>query len=296
MRRFFNIIGALLENKTCDEMNSVVESPHTVEDLVKQVHELPPNWFPNSKLDQKSRLSEALVDPDAQPLSKFQHFCIKSDVFNKLNARMKANSKEAKLTGLFSVIISLAFKEAMKKYDVKDIPIDPIQISYLGSVRDKLKVPSAQMGVYLGGYELTLANDDTLNYESIWPLAEKNSIELHQAIADPGNLNFILFMDKNFEFMMKSPDGGYSDTQYNFKLSNYGLLKNTDVPDVIKIRQHYIRTYNPFGVVGSNLIMSMCTVDGNLCWVCSYNEKMISSRVVTEVLQNIQDTMHKLIQ
>lgn len=241
MRRLFNIIGALLANKTCDEMNSVVESLYTAEDLVKKVHELPPNWFPNSKLDQKSRLSEALVEPNAQPDAKFQHFCIKSDVFNKLNATMKANSKEAKLTGLFSVIISLAFKEAIKKHDVKDIPTDQFQISYLGSVRDKLNVPSAQMGVYLGGYELTLANDDSLNLESVWRLAEKNSIELHQAISDSGNLNFLLFMEKNFQFMMKSPEGGYSDKHYNFKLSNYGLLKNTDIPDVVKIRQHYIR-------------------------------------------------------
>lgn len=299
LRRLLNIIGSLILGQTCVEMQegNVVHSKFNTTDLIEQKHKLDPTFFPMPKLDRDSRISKFFVDEDAEPASKFQHFLVPAEKVNKLIKKMKENAKEAKMTGVFSMIACLAYKNLFKKHNVTDIPTDKIQFSLMGSLRDKLGVESAQMGAFLTGYERALSEEDTkvLDLNTIWSLAEKESLDLHQLIKSDFDYDFALFLKENLIALIQMSPDAITDVNYNFKLSNYGPLKNTDVPDVIKIRQHYVRTLNIYGRHGANFLMSLCTIDGNLCWTCTHNEKLQSSKFVSELIVELNNIIDKLI-
>jgi hypothetical protein len=214
---------------------------------------------------------------------------------SQLLAKLKSNAKDAKLTSVISTIACLAFKNLYAKYQVNDIPIGKFQFSLMGSLRDKLGVSNTQMGMYITQYERFLDDSDNrLELGSVWRLAEEESISLHKTRATNTDIDMVVFMDRMFDVIMADPEMGYSDDKLNFKISNIGPMRNTDVANV-RVRQCYVRTTNVYKRPGSNLLIGVASVDGNLCFAVSYNEKLISSRVVSELIEQFKQIVDHLI-
>jgi hypothetical protein len=300
-RQYLNILGALIENRICAEMDSsVVEhSAFTIEEMAYKIcskeKAMAIGMEKKNTLDRENRITSAFIDPSAEPQDKFQHFYLSSETQKQLFAKLKSNAKNAKLTGVVSTIVCLALKNLYTKHGAADIPVGKFQFSLMGSLREKLGVSNTQMGMYITQYERLLDDsDNSLSLSSVWSKAEAESLDLHRTIEANSEVGMVIFMDQMFDMIMSNPDMAYTDAKFNFKISNIGLMKNTDAESV-RIRHCYVRTSNVHGRPGSNMLIGLAGVDGNLCFAFSYNEKMISSSVVGELIAEIKRIVDELI-
>jgi hypothetical protein len=299
-RQYLNILGALLQHKVCVEMDeSVVEdSAFNIEELAYRVvsAEAMASFDPTkSDLDRESRITSAFIEESARPENKFQHFYFDSEKQRLLLAKIKSRARNAKLTSVISTVVCLAFKNLYVKYNVGDIPLNKFQFSLMGSLRDKLGVSNTQMGMYITQYERLLDDrNGGLSLSSVWQLAEEESVDLHRFRSTSRDVDTVVFLDKMFDMIMANPEMSYSDAKFNFKISNIGAMKNTEQENV-RIKQCYVRTSNVVNRPGSNLLIGVASVDGNLCFAVSYNEKMIASRVVSELIEQIKQIVDDLI-
>ena len=299
LRQLLNIIAALIKGRVCAEMDEgVVEhSPLTTEDIIyKNKLDEGVSHTPNAQIDRVNRITSLFGNEEAQPANMFRIFCTNEHRLKRLfAAKIKANAQNAKLTSVLSTVVCLAFKNLYKKHKVSDIPLDKYQFSLMASLRDKLCVSGTQMGAYITAFDRVLFDDgDQLNLENIWTLSERESIELHQVPATNQDVAGVVFMDKIYDKILVDPNGGYTDKNVNFKISNIGQMKNTNA-DILRIKQCYVRTCNTLGRPGSNLLIGLVSVNGNLCWAFNYNERMMSSQIVLELIEEINSIIDKLI-
>ena len=297
-KELLNILGALLQHKTCQEMEQVQHSPHTLEEYIHKLNlELPDDFHPgtrNPTTDKQKRISSFFQDEtNGDTCSKFQHFYLDQEKSKRLNTTIKQNSKHAKLTSVLTTIVCLAFKHLYAKYQVTDVPLNKYQFALMGSLRDKIGVSNAQMGMYITNYSREMYDDQEhgglLSEENVWQKAEVESISLQEMRKSDDDLTESLFMEKVMQMpVTNASQVGYTDENCNFKMSKIGLMTNTNCEEVIQIRQHYVRTANIYGRSGSNLMIGITTVNGNLCWAFNYNERMITTKIVGELIEEIK--------
>jgi hypothetical protein len=136
--QLLNILAALLENKTCEEMNENVieDSLFTSEELFeKSGVKLEPA---KSEHDQNNRDSVKLTCDNIQdPSHRFKYYCLKAEKFTKFQSQVKSNTNGAKTTSVFLVLVSVAFKKVFKKLRIVDIPTERFQFNCLVSLREK---------------------------------------------------------------------------------------------------------------------------------------------------------------
>lgn len=295
-RRLVNIIGSVVSGQTCAEMNegNVIESKFNVEQLINQRHKLDPNYAPVSKFDKKSRITQAFSDANADDVTRLKYFMLPADQTTKLIKKMKENSKQAKLTSVLTLICGLAYKRLFKRHNVTDIPTDTLPFSLAVNLRDRLGLDNATMGAFVTVYDQVINQKDyeSLDLNTIWRLAEIETTALHKFMQSNDLLDFSLFVEKDLSSVL---DPNVKEFDFLFRLSNYGIMKNTDV-DVVKIKEHYVLTLKMFGRHLGNISMNQCTIDGKLCWSCIYNQKLQSNSFVTELLDEIKLIINQLIE
>lgn len=297
-RRLLNIIGSLVLGQTCPEMdeNNVVFPKYNTDELVEQTHKLDKDFKPVPVLDKVNRISASFSDPDAENLTRLRHFIVPSEKFKKLLKKMKENSKETKMTSVLSMVCCLAYKNLLKRHNITDVPTDTLPYSLLVNFRDKLGVSSATMGAFVNGFDQMLSREDSarLDLNTIWSVAEKQSIALHTVLQSNYYLDSTLYQKEHW--LDPEPEGGPEPNVFDFffRLSNYGVVPNTDVTN-IKIKQHYVMTLKIYGRHLGNISMNLCTIEGNLCWSCIYNQKRQSNKHVTELLDEVNHIIDQLV-
>ena len=185
MVQFLNILGALLENTTCEEMNGEVEdSPKSADQLIEEYKAQP--GFKSLPADQKPyydhmthRLSSKLADLNRTG-GKFEVILIENEKLDKLYKKLKQNAPECKLNPLIATIICKVLKKLYAKYEVNDVPLDNFQLMIVTGLRDRLKVKNTQMGLFSS--TMTCRIEDDLDGEDLWRIAEKLSESFHHRL------------------------------------------------------------------------------------------------------------------
>lgn len=294
----YQYTGALIENKLDKIEDDVVEeSRFTLEQLAEASLDKDCELKPViSNLERTNRITSYFADPKAHPRSQFQCFNTPAHKFKKLLGQMKLNAPGAKLTSLLTTVICLAFKNLYNKYHVDDIPVSRFQFSLLGNLRAKLGLANTHMGVYIANYERKLidSEENKLELSTVWKLSQEESKSLHQTIGQNQDLIGIVYADKFQEEIARSkPEMTYSDRVYNFKLSNIGQVSNVS-SGIICMREHYVRTSNVHDRPDGNLFIGTSTVGETMCWSICYNERLIRTEIVKELVSEIETLIDAL--
>ena len=293
MIQFLNILGALLENKTCDEMNGEIEhSNFCMEELVHDFKSKPE--YKSSKVDtvfdpNTNRTPSTIGNPNGVH-GRFLHIYTENSKLKKLITKMKANAPECKLTSLLVAIFCMAFRKSYIKHGVGEVPLDSFQFDLLSSIREKLKLKNSQMGVY--SVALMCRIDQELNNESIWGIAEKLSTELHKRINANEDIEGISHMDELLELI--ESDIYETKQPSNFAFSNIGVMRNTE-NSVIKLKEHYVGMPTVEKRFAPGIFNGVTTIDNNMCWAISFNEKIFSVEFFKSVRNEIVSIVDQLI-
>jgi len=269
---FLNILCDLLQNKS-DQYDNVSEVPSlfSMEELVEQLKKNP-EFKINSASNHKNFKPINLINKSFCPRdkldsgSRFIYFCIEPNRLGKLLQKLRLSGAKARLTGLLDVLVCYAYMQTWKRHGLDDVPLEHIQFTHAVSARAKLGVTDTQMGHFTRGIAMLMSCDE-LNEPNFWQLAEKDSLLLHQKIADNEEFSG---MNDNSKTLNRF------DGRRHFLLSNVGILKNTKNQPLIKIIQHYRFVGGVFCGI------SFSTVDSNLCIAINYSEKCLSAQFIDD--------------
>ena len=186
---YLNILCDLLENKS-GQYNNVTEVPSmfTMEELVEQLKKNPEfkincvNNYESFKPINPINKSFCPRD-ELDSGSRFIYFCIESDKLGKLLQKLRIKGGRARLTGLLDVLVCYAYMQTCRRHGLVDVPLEHIQFTHAVSARAKLGVADTQMGHFTRGISMLMSCDE-LNEHNFWQLAERDSLLLHQKIAN----------------------------------------------------------------------------------------------------------------
>ena len=296
MVQFLNILGALLENTTCEEMNGEVEhSPRSSEQLIEEYKAQV--GFKTLPADQKPyydhmthRLSSKVADLNGAG-GKFEFILIEHEKLDKLYKKLKQNAPECKINPLIAIIICKVLKKLYAKYEVDDVPLDSFQFMFLTGLRDRLKVKNTQMGFF----SLTMACriEDDLDGGDLWRVAEKFSESFHRRLQFNEDLPEAHALSAIYSMLESGFDFGQL-VSTNFVISNLGVMHNTS-NGVFRINEHYVTGPSVEKRMASGLNNGISTVANNLCWCVSYNEKYFSTQFIKDYKAGILGLVDELI-
>jgi hypothetical protein len=300
--QFLNIVAALLENKTCDEMNeNVIEhSRFTCDELIAQrgltyEHEIVEH-------DEDNRDSKKLFNAAAEnPQYGFEYYCLKADRMSELKLKVKENAKRAKMASVLAVLLGTAFKSLYRKHGVDDIPLNKFQYYLLASVREKLGISNSQMGVYsslLHSADEIGESDfeeiaDRANVGPFWAMCDRRAEKLSRSLKRNEEFTFCGEIEQVVEALKDLSQ--FKENNVTFILSNIGLMRNTASEAAVRIRQHYVRQPNVTGRIGWSLFVGVTCVDGNLCMGFSFNRQKNTDQFVRELIGEIDQLVDKII-
>ena len=295
--QFLNILGALLENSTCEEMNGQVEDEFKSLDDLLESYVKNPGYKSLNKEDKPfydfmtNRMTRKAANEHGSN-SQFELMQIESEKLNKLHKKMKENAPQCKLTALLALVICKSLKATYLKYGIDDIPLDNFQMVLASALRDRLKVSYTQMGCYIANLMLRFGADQ-FEEGDFWKNAETLSNQIHhylefnEDIVDPDVVRpFYEMADNGHDFSKH-------DT-YNTALTNIGVMKNTST-ELIKITEHYMCVPAIEKRLGSSLVNSMSTISSNLFWCISYNEIYFKSEFVKDYKADVLAQIDKLV-
>jgi hypothetical protein len=276
-----NIIGSLIENSKCEELDGqVIDSLFCVEALTNQYISKENNTF-SKKFDELNRVPFHLGNPNGK-YGKVDILNINENILKGLLINMKKKTNGAKLTGVLELIFCQALKETHNFFNIKEFNNLPYQYYTLVSLRDKLNLKASQMGVYSIAFEsivedfTELEKDD--NYDYIWNLGEKQSKLIHERITNDEDIKQI---NKGYSFIFDLENGyEFNEYPYTHVLSNIGIFKNTS-SDIIKARELYFFMPSLEKRFPGILFIGVCTIDQNLCWAISFNEKFYTRNIIS---------------
>ena len=292
---YLNIVAALLENKTCEEMSGQPIKIHTfVEDLITaQISSGQLSLKPSAEhgpVDTTSRVPTKTGKPNGT-YSKFEHITIQSDRFRKLMRQLKKNTNNCKLNGLLEALFALAMKQTLTKYGETHIVSMPFQFFTFVSVRNKLKLDDNEMGVYSVGLMSRLDVPEN-GLDDIWTTAEDLSKKLHERLGHDEDIHRILE-----GYGVDKIEQGFDTFEANFNhgLSNIGLFDNTRESSVLKTTQisfgmPFLEKRFPGTIFGFT-----STINDTLTWTMSFNELTYSREFIREMLNSIDGFIDKLI-
>lgn len=294
-----NIIGSLIDNTDCEELNAeVVYSPINVEALAKEFLSDETNKAnsENMSFDEINRV------PFNLGLSNGKHgrvdfLKIDGQRLKKLLTTLKQKTNGAKLTGVLELAFCQALKETTNNFGNNEFNNLPYQYYTLVSLRDKLKLKATQMGVYSLAFE-SVVNDineqeKDNNYDYIWKLGEKQSKLIHERI---GNNEDVLQMSQGYTFIEDLENGlEFNEYPHTHALSNIGVFSNT-TSDVIKARELYFFMPTLEKRFPGVLFIGICTIDQNLCWAFSFNEKFYTRDFISHLKNRLDFILNKLVE
>jgi hypothetical protein len=120
-------------------------------------------------------------------------------------------------------------------------------------------------------------------FDSFWSLCDERSTLLAEKLKRNEEFAFYTELD---EMMAQAREGRYDDSNLNFCVSNIGVMGNTS-SDVVKINEHYFRMTCETGRLASNPFVAITSIDGNLCIGYSYNENMVSTPVIEQMVVEV---------
>ena len=231
----------------------------------------------------------------------------------KLKKKLKEKTRgEGKITGLFEVIISLAYQQLKAKYNFdddsnvenclnhKEHSSATFRYRLSINMRDKCAVNQAQMGLFVSG----LFVDDCptgLTLDSVWSQTEKCSRDLHHRMDNEEHVaSKIHTMDalkkahssNNAKFIIDVlPRNGDKDNDncLVFNLSNIGVVAQTVNRPLLKATEYYCSCYY------RNLNVSLVTIDNAACFTLNYSVKYIKRELVRELASLIAQTANALV-
>ena len=293
MIQFLDILGCLLEGKTCEAMNGEVEhSTHTMEEMAEAYRSKPDYKY--SKVEEfidnvTHRTPSSIGNPNGV-CGRFVGVCTESAKLQKLIKKMKKMAPECKLTSLLAGIFCMAYKKACQKHDVSDISLDSFQIYVPVSIREKLGIKNSQMGVYSPIFVCRI--DKELNNGSIWGIAEEMSKQIHHRIKSNEDFEALNQMDETISLV--ESDSFKTRQITDLTLSNICVMNNTK-NEAIKAKEHYFCIPAIDGRFLPAILLGLTTVDGNLCWAISYDEKVYKTGFFDDVKDEIVSLVDQLV-
>ena len=295
MLQFLNILSAHLEKTTAEkEEEKVQEAKHCMEELV---HDFQARSDYVSKPTEKSpakfihRIPDGIGNKENGLHGRMDYFSVDKVVLTRLLAKMKLKASQAKLTSLLMSILCLAYKKTCIAYEVTDIPMNSLQPCILASLREKLKVNALQMGVFSVAFNCMV--EDELSEETVWTVAEKQTLLLHAKIRNNEDIECFKHLD-NLIALISSGYEFAKNQETNFDFSNIGIMKNTREGSAIHILEHYVGMPSVENRFVAPFFNGLTTVNGNLCWALSFNEKIFSIQFIRDLKQAILRLINEL--
>ena len=292
--RLFNIIVALLEQTTCEEMSEVtIESHSCVEELIQASvtagHFTLPSTDSHQGLDLKSRVPTKTGNPGGVH-AKFDCFTLSGERMRKLKQQLKKNTDGARLNGLLEAVFCLAYKEMLIRYGEVDLAALPFQFYTLISVRDKLKISNEKMGVYSVGL-MTLLNDPHISLDSIWSTIDKLSKCLHARLKNNEDLSEIVA-----GYDVKKIGEGFNIDEYEFShgVSNVGVVENTRDNSILKATEIYFAMPSKEKRFVGTFSSFISTIGDTLAWTFSYHEQTYTCQFIKEFIELIDQYLEKI--
>ena len=166
-------------------------------------------------------------------------------------------------------------------------------------MRKKLNLDDLAMGVYSTGLENFM--DETLSFSNIWVTSERHSIQLHSRLKSNQDLKNILCVEDFFQFLIENQavfDSGEKSDLFTF--SNLGILNNklngsSKIKDVFHIKEHYFSMPCLESRYSALFFNGICTVNKQLCWSMSFNDKYFSKIFISNLKENILNLINSLI-
>ena len=291
--QFFNILGLLLENKTIVDLNeSVQETNHSIDELSKSYQaQLGYIGKMEDETHYEHRIPGNVGNKESKAPLKLECIFLESVKLNKILERLKSKAPKAKLTSFLITLLCLAYKKTCTTFDVKDITLESFKISLLVSLREKFKLSNLQMGVFSKAMLCNIV--DELNEKTFWSITEKLSLNLHEKIKMNEEIETLKKMDEIYDLIMNNFE--WSKNHYrNFSFSNIGIMKNTNT-NAIKIQKHFVGMSNLENRIASPLFNGITTLDGNLCWTISYDERAFCQMFIQALKQEILNLIDTII-
>ena len=285
MVQFLNILGAILEGTSCDEMNGQIqETKHSMNELVENFQSIS-ECIVKVKEDSKiiHRIPNFVGDKENGVYGKFDFIFVEKPILDKLLKQIKLRAPKAKLTSFLATLLSLAYKKTCIQFNVNDISLDTFMPCILLSLREKFNLNNLQMGVY--STALNVEINGNLNEDTIWKISENVSLCLHDKIKNNVDISNFQYLDDFINLVNSDFDFG-NNQETNFDFSNIGIMKNTST-SAIYIKQHYIAMPNLENRFVAPMFHGLVTIDSNLCWGISYNEKIFSNNFINYLKQSI---------
>jgi hypothetical protein len=287
--QYVELVARLLKNEEEQIELTPIESNKFMEEMVYE-YKLKENYRvliePNEFNENVNKLSFKLGNEKIENKARFDFFKLEKSQVDKLLAKMKKETKHAKLTSVLQTIFAICLRRLYEKYQVDDIDeIDALQAKILVSLREKLGLVNDQMGVYSLALNSRI-NTKGLDEENFWLEAEKRSMELHNRIKNNEDLEEI---GPNMNLLIDLINSGFDftkHTSHNFVLSNIGLINSNNM-SVIKIDAHYIMMQMSYNCFAGPLFNGITTINGDLCWSLSFNQRYFSREKINELKESI---------
>lgn len=145
------------------------------------------------------------------------------------------------------------------------------------------------MGIYSSGLSCVIR--ENFNEDTIWSLAEKQSIQLHRRVRNNEELSCVLNVNQLVDEIKTCQ---FEDKSDLFTISNVGALSNTLMTNVIQINEHYVAMPCMEKRFSAVFFSGICSVNKGLCWSLSYNEKYFHGKVVDDLKLNILSIINNL--
>lgn len=284
--QYIKIVNALCQGKIIEEMNGEIEHPQkTMEDFIAEM-KANPNYkseikeMPNFNQD-KDIIPHEIGDRINGKPGNFAYLLLNSERLKKIfNSRDKYAPK-ARMSAILYTLTSLCIRKLYKEYNVdfSKGSYDHIQFHVVASLRSKFNLNNSLMGVY--STFLNFMIDDSLTDENFWTFVEESSIDLHDRIANNEDLEML---DSSEERLNKINFVDKWTNNYNFLFSNIGVMPNLEEGSAIQIKEHYVAIPCQDGnSLGSTLFLGMTTVNDQLSWSFSYNDKFYSKEFISRL-------------
>jgi hypothetical protein len=287
--QYVDLVAQLLENDAVQLIQSAtIESNKNMEEMVYE-YKSKENYRSlleaNEYNENVNKLSFKMGNEKLENKARFDFFKLDKSKVEKLLAKMKKETKNTKLTSILQTIFSICLRRLYEKYQVDDIDeLDAVQAKVLVSLREKLGLVNAQMGVYSLALDSRINTKD-LDEENFWLEAEKRSIELHNRIKNNEDMEQIGGKMDELMALLNSGFDFSKHTNHNFVISNIGLMKSNN-SNIIKIDAHYIMMQICYDCLAGPLFNGITTINGDLCWSITFNERYFSRVIIDELKES----------
>jgi hypothetical protein len=303
---YLNILAALSQDRRCKEMDEgVVEhSLYTHDELVA----LKGLDFKRELIEQDdmNRDVDAFKGHGIDRNNKFEYFHLTRDKLEQLIAKMRTNTRKAKLTSVLTMLLCVVFKKIYLNHRITSVPTTQFNYNLITCLRDRLDLGRSVMGVYSSSLHMheTISESEFLeietgNFDNFWKKCDDHALRVHHCLSENQDLTSFADSDKTIEYFNQSPATPQKPNNINFVMSSVGVMPNTSTEEIIKIEEFYFRTTRKgfeSKRLGYALFFGVATVGrGNLCMPLTFTEDYMSTEIVRELICEFKGLIEKII-